>query len=178
MTTIIGVQYKDHCVIAADNLVTAGDGRKYLDPRMTKISERGAFLIAGSGEVQPCDIAQHIWNPPALTARDKKDIYHFMITKVMPSLRKCLKDNGYNFEEKRDESGFKFLIAVNGQIFDVEDDCSVTMSADGIYGVGSGAEFAMGALDAGAEPLKALEIAAKRSVYTAGPFLVKEQFAK
>jgi ATP-dependent protease HslVU (ClpYQ) peptidase subunit len=175
MTTIIGVQYKDHCIIAADNLVTADNGRKYTDPRMEKISSRGPYLIAGSGEVQPCDIAQRIWQPPRPSVKDKQDIYNFMITKVMPSLRECLKANGYNFEEERKDQGFHFLIALNGQIFDVEDDCSVVVSSNGIYGVGSGSEFAMGALHAGAEPLKALEIASDLSAYTSGPFLIKKQ---
>ena len=73
MTTIIGVQYDDRAVIIADNRVTDDSGRVYTHPQMAKISERGDFLIAGSGEVSPCDIAQHIWNPPKLTAKDKQD---------------------------------------------------------------------------------------------------------
>lgn len=176
MTTIVGVQYDDHCVVAADNLTTGDDGRKFTDPRMQKIAERGAYLIAGSGEVLPCDIAQHIWQPPHFTAKAKADVYHFMITKVMPSLRQCLKDNGYNFDEERKEPGFNFLIALGGQLFDISDDCSVSMQGDGIYGVGSGSPYAIGALHAGATPIQALEIAEKVSAFTAGPFLVKKQY--
>ena len=46
-----------------------------------------------------------------------------MITKVMPSLRKCLSDNGYDFDEgkgdgKSDGSRFRFLIAVGGELFE------------------------------------------------------------
>ena len=103
MTTIVAVQYEDRCVLAADNQVTDGSGRIYRHVDMAKISERGAFLVAGSGEVQPCDVAQHIWKPPAPTAGDKKNTYHFMITKVMPSLREALKTNGYNFDEAQEK---------------------------------------------------------------------------
>lgn len=176
MTTIVGVQYKDHCVIAADSLTTADDGKKYLDPRMTKIAERGSYLIAGSGDILPCDIAQYIWQPPNFTAKAKSDIYGFMITKVMPSLRQCLRDNGYSFDDDKKESGFTFLIAVGGEIFDIDDDCSVSMQGDGIYGVGSGSPYAIGALHAGATPIEALQIAEKVSAFTAGPFLVKKQY--
>lgn len=181
MTTIVAVQYKDKCVIAADNQVTGDGGRRYNHPDMKKISQRGSFLIAGSGEVQPCDIVQHMWNPPKLTLKDSADVYHFMITKAMPSLRKFLVDNGYDFSEgkesgKAGEGRFNFLMAVAGEIFDIADDLSICRSADGIYGVGSGSDYAVGAIHAGAKPEKAVQIAAKLDVNTSGPIQVVEQY--
>jgi ATP-dependent protease HslVU (ClpYQ) peptidase subunit len=181
MTTIVAVQYKDKCVIAADNQVTGDSGRRYNHPDMKKIAQRGAFLIAGSGEVQPCDVVQHMWNPPKLTIKDSEDIYHFMIVKAMPSLRKFLTDNGYDFNEgkgdgKSDESRFNFLMAVAGEVFDIADDLSVCRSADGIYGVGSGSPYAVGALHAGVKPKQAVEIAAKLDTNTSGPVQIVEQY--
>jgi ATP-dependent protease HslVU (ClpYQ) peptidase subunit len=181
MTTIVAVQYKDKCVMAADNQVTSEGGRRYNHPDMKKIAKRGAFLIAGSGEVQPCDVVQHMWNPPKLSLKDSDDIYHFMITKAMPSLRKCLTDNGYDFNEgkeggKSGEGRFNFLMAVSGEVFDIADDLSVCRSADGIYGVGSGSDYAVGAIHAGAKPEKAIQIAAKLDVNTSGPIQVVEQY--
>jgi len=179
LTTIVAVQYPNRCVLGADNQVTDGSGRIFRHPNMEKISERGAFLIGGSGEVQPCDIAQHLWKPPSLTASDKKDIYHFMIAKAMPSLRECLKSNGYNFDEERKEGDdgprFHFLIAVNGEVFDVADDLSVCRTDTGFYGVGNGSSYALGALHAGASIKEALEISASLDVYTSGPFIEIEQ---
>jgi len=181
MTTIVGVQYKDKCVIAADNQVTGDTGRRYNHPDMKKISKRGEFLIAGSGEVQPCDVAQQIWTPPRVTAKDKEDIYRFMIIKAMPSLRKCLTENGYDFNEgkgegKADDNRFNFIMAVGGELFDIADDLSVCRSDDGIYGVGSGSPYAMGALHAGKTPKRAVEIAAKLDVNTSGPVQLVEQY--
>mgnify|MGYP006271448769 CR=1 FL=1 len=179
MTTIIGIQHSDKAVLIADSRVTDDNGLIYSHPKMPKITNRHGYLIAGSGEVAPCDIALHIWNPPKLSSRDKEDVYHFMISKAMPSLRKSLTENGYNFDEPHDKSKeglrFQLLIAVAGQIFDVSDDLSVCMSGDGFYGIGSGCYIALGALHAGAKPLKAMEIAAKLSVFTAPPFQVLEQ---
>jgi len=181
MTTIIGVQHKDGCTLVADSLVSDDSGRTWSHPDMTKLNERGDFIIGGSGEVSPCDIAQHLWNPPKLTAVDKKDVYHFMITKAMPSLRQCLKDNGYNFEEVQEKDAsarFQFLMAVNGELFDIGDDLSIMRSADGFYGVGSGSPIALGALHAGAKPQKAVEIACKLSIYSAGPLQTIIQYSK
>lgn len=180
MTTIVGVQYEDRCIIGADNQVTDSIGRVFHHPNMVKISQRGAFLIGGSGEVQPCDVAQHLWKPPAPTAADKRNPYHFMIAKAMPSLRDCLKANGYNFDEpeSKDDSGprFHFLIAVCGELFDISDDLSVCQTDTGYYGVGNGSSYALGALHAGASVLDALEIAARLDAYTSGPFMTLEQY--
>ena len=157
MTTIIGIEYDDHSLIVADSRVTDDSGRIYAHKVMKKIAKRGAVVIAGAGEVAPCDIAQNIWVPPTFTAKDKKDVYRFMITKVMPSLRKCLIDNGYNFEEeKKDGMRFQFLISVGGEIFDIDEDLSVMKSEDNMYAIGSGGSFALGALYAGSDPHDAM----------------------
>lgn len=177
MTTIIGIEYGDKSLIVADSRVTDDSGRIYAHKVMKKIASRGQFLIAGAGEVVPCDIAQNIWVPPNFTAKDKKDVYCFMITKVMPSLRKCLTDNGYNFDEdKKDGTRFQFLISVGGEMFDIDEDLSVMKSEDNVYAIGSGGSFALGALYAGAEPLRAMDIACKVSAYSAPPFHQEIQY--
>ena len=177
MTTIVAIQHDEKCVIYCDNQTTGGDGRKFNHSKMVKISKRGDFLIAGSGEAMPCDVAQHIWVPPTPTEKDFKDLYHFMISKVVPSLRKCLIDNGFNFDAESDgETRFAFILAVGGHLFSVDDDLSVGMREDGIYGVGSGAKYAIGAILAGATPLAAIKIAASQDAWTSGPFLKKEQY--
>ena len=176
MTTIIGLQYENDCVIVADSQTTDDSGKIFSHPDVKKIAERGHFLIAGSGEVLPCDVAQHIWEPPIPTKQDKADLYHFMISKVMPSLRKCLSSNGFNFDEPKTEQRFQFLIAVCGEIFDIDDDLSVSRSADGIYATGSGAAYAIGAIYAGADAYEAMEIASKVSAFTAAPYYSKVQF--
>lgn len=177
MTTIIGIEYNDKSVVIADSRVTGDDGRIYSHPTMRKITKRGALLVAGAGEVAPCDIAQNIWIPPVFSAKDKKDAYRYMVTKAMPSLRKCLTDNGYNFEEdKKDGMRFQFLMAIGGELFDIDEDLTVIKSDDNFYSIGSGGPYALGALFAGAEPIKAMEIAAKLSAYTSPPFYIEEQY--
>lgn len=176
MTTIIGIEYKDRSLIVADSRVTDDSGRIYAHKSMRKIATRGSIVLAGAGEVAPCDIAQNIWVPPQFTAKDKKDVYRFMITKVMPSLRKCLVDNGYNFdEEKKDSTRFQFLMSVGGELFDIDEDLSVMKSDDNMYAIGSGGAFALGALYAGATPHQAMDIACKVSAYSAPPFYEETQ---
>jgi len=175
MTTIIGLEYKDRCFIVADSQTTDEGGRIYTHPEVEKISANGSFLIAGSGETLPCDIAQHIWESPIPSKQDKEDLYRFMIKKAMPSLRKCMTENGYNFDEDTKETRFQFIIAVGGEIFDVDQELSISKSADGVYAAGSGAPYALGAIHAGADAYEAMEIASKLTAFTAGPYMSKEQ---
>jgi len=175
MTTIIAVQSSNGVLFGADSQVTASNGRKYSATRMVKITERNGYIIAGSGECAPCDIAQHIWNPPTPTAKDKKDLYHFMIAKVVPSLKQCFKDNDYKPNPDDDETAFAFLIAICGEVFEIADDFSISLDDSGFYGVGSGSGYAIGALNAGATVEHALMIAARNDAFTSAPFIYIEQ---
>ena len=176
MTTIIAVQKDDSVTFGADSQTTAPNGRVYSHDKMVKISQRGNYIIAGSGECAPCDIAQHIWEPPLMSAKDSKDIYHFIIAKVIPSMKQCFKDNDYKLEDDSDnETRFAFLIAIGGTVFEIADDFSVAMNRSGFYGVGSGSSYAIGALHAGATPALALKIAAENDAYTSAPFIWKTQ---
>jgi ATP-dependent protease HslVU (ClpYQ) peptidase subunit len=98
-----------------------------------------------------------------------------MIARAMPSLRKCLSENGYNFDEDNKEMRFQFIIAVGGEVFDVDQECSVSKSDTGVYAAGSGAAYALGALHAGADAYEAMEIASRLTAFTAGPYLSKTQ---
>ena len=175
MTTIIAVQGKDGVRFGADAQVTSGNGRIARHPQMTKITERGQFVIAGSGECAPCDIAQHIWEPPIPKVADHADLYHFMIAKVVPSLKACFKEQEYKWNDDDDESKFSFLIAIGGQVFELADDMSISLDSNGFYGVGSGSNYSIGALYAGASIEEALKIAARNDAYTSEPFVYYEQ---
>jgi ATP-dependent protease HslVU (ClpYQ) peptidase subunit len=74
-----------------------------------------------------------------------------------------------------DETKFAFLILIGGEIFEIADDFSVTMDGKGYYGVGSGSDFAIGALSAGATIKEALKIASENDAYTSAPFIYHTQ---
>lgn len=180
MTTIIGIQHTNRSEIFVDSRVTDDNGRIFTHPDMKKFAEIGDFIVAGSGETLPCDIAQKIWQPPKPTVKDKKDLYTFMIVKAMPSLRECLSKNGYNFDEehdkKKDGERFHFIISCCGELFDVDQELSVCKNESDYYVAGSGGDFALGALYANVDPLEALSIASEISAYTAPPFYSITQF--
>lgn len=168
MTTIIGIQYENYCLLAADSRTTNEIGRPYHHSKVEKITERGAWLIAGAGDPQACDLVQHGWNPPK---QEKiKDDYKFIVTKVCPSIREYLKKSGYEKDKSDKDGGFIFLIAYKGVIYEIDETFTVYMRDDGLYGIGSGSRWALGALQGGADWQKAMEVAEKNDIYTGGPF--------
>jgi ATP-dependent protease HslVU (ClpYQ) peptidase subunit len=118
-----------------------------------------------------------VWKPPAIPA-NIKDEYHFMITTVVPSMRDCIKESGYTPTKDDEDAGFEFLLAINGTIYQVDDNYSVYLRDDGLYGVGSGSSWALGALAGGATWKQAMQIAARNDVYTAPPFITHRQEKK
>jgi len=174
MTTIIAVQHKESCIFAADSRTTGSDGRPYHHMSVAKVTDRDGWLIAGSGDAPACDLIQHGWKAPKQVKT--LDNYKYMVTVVSPSIRKYLKDNGYEIDANDKESGFLLLLAYKGTIYEVDDTYTVSMRDDGLYGIGSGSKWALGALQAGATMDEALEIAARNDIYTAGPFISLVQF--
>ena len=174
MTTIVAVCKNGNVTMGADSQVT-DNNRPNNHSKMEKISKRNGYLIAGSGDSQPCDVLQHIFIPPVPTPAERKDLYHFMIAKFVPAMRDCLDENGWKKEENDKDAGFNMLFAFDGELFDIGDDFSVLLNNDGIYGVGAGSPYAIGALYAGATVEQALNIAASNDIYTSGPFQIIKQ---
>lgn len=173
MTTIAAICKDGTVILGADSQVTDVD-RINNSLIMEKITKNNGYLIAGSGDSTPCDILQHIFKPPVPTAVERKNLYKFMITKFVPAMRETLEDNGWK-PVAGDDSGFSMLIAYDGEIFDIGDDFSVLVNDTGIYGVGNGSKYAIGALSVGASMEKALQVAADNDIYTSGPFQIVKQ---
>ena len=181
MTTIVGVQTADGCVIASDSRVAA-DGKVYTHPDMVKAVERGSYIIGGAGDYRALQVVLHGWQPPLVSAKAKTNLYEFVINKVAPSLKVTLTEAGIEFNKGSDDSDSKFelllLIAINGSIFEIDSDFAVAMNNSGLYAIGSGGDYALGALHAGATVLEAMRIAAVNNNGTSAPFHILEQISK
>jgi ATP-dependent protease HslVU (ClpYQ) peptidase subunit len=178
VTTIIGVEYENRCVVLGDSRVV-GDSKIYSHPDMVKVVTNGNFIIGAAGDVRALQVILHTWKPPAAVAKDKENIFQFMISKVVPSLKQQLNDYGL-LDTKSSDKEFELyvLIAFNGNIFEIDSDFAVSRSDSGYYGIGTGGDYALGALYAGATPEQAASIAALNDSKTAEPFITETQLKK
>lgn len=170
MTTIIGRDTHEGCVLAADALTTS-DGRPFAGPSIRKIVARGEYLLAASGAGGLCDHITHVWKPPKYTGGA---VYDVLTASVVPSLMKSLRNSDMLTGDK-EENTFQLLLAVAGEVFQIEADGTVLDDESGLYGIGSGAAYALGAIEAGATLTEALDIAAVYDVYTRAPMQIVRQ---
>jgi len=168
MTTIVALQGGSVATIGAESYTTYGD-RPFFHKDVKKIVRSGKWLIAAAGDANACDLITNIWKPP--TPRGNKSLHDFVATNVMKSLRKMLADNNYTQQPKDD--GFDLLLAYNGEVFQITNDFTLLRSGAGIYGVGSGADYAVGALMAGATVEEAMKIAIKLDINSGGPIQIE-----
>lgn len=168
MTTILGIQSEDHCVIAADSATTAGD-RTFASSLQPKIVESGDYLLACAGMSVATDVVMYVWKPPVART---DDIYRHMVGTVVPSLRHAMAVNDVTF---KDDDSLQILLAYGGLLFQIESDYSVLHRDDGVFAIGSGAQYAVGAYSAGASIQEAVEIAAENDIYTGLPVEVRRQ---
>ena len=175
MTTVIAIQHSDGVEMIADSQINS-NGKPYFHSDMVKIVERNKYLIGVAGRVVALQAIQNSWNPPALSSAYKGSTYNFVITKIVSSLKMFI-DESKMFTDKEKEDGdlFSILIAIKGDVFEIDEDYSVARRSDGIYAIGSGADFALGALMAGATSIRAMEIASSLDVNTSYPFTLLHQ---
>lgn len=175
MTCIVGLVDKRNIYIGADSASVAGWTRRIT--RLPKVFRRGPFLIGYTTSFRMGQLLQHELQVPP--QKDRVDDMEFMVTTFVESVRKLLKERGVSKVEANAESGGQFLVGYKSRLFSVQSDFQVNEMADGFDAVGSGAEFALGALAAtrGLSPTvrvrRALEVSATFNMGVTGPFFVR-----
>ena len=179
MTTLVAISTPGYAVLAADSQITE-DNLRSISLSTPKIVSVGKYLLGITGDTRPGDILAYNWKPPAYRAG--YDPIQFMGRKVIPSIIQAFRDNGYDFAgaEKDKDSGFDYLLAFNGEVFHIACDLSFFQSEFGVYGIGSGGQFALGYLYSLKKPItssakaehyarRAIEIASVLDVNTCPP---------
>lgn len=194
MTTIIGIQGDDWAVLATDSRIASFDseGTAYqsstLGEGMSKITTNGRYLLGAAGDVRAINLIQHAFTPPApgSNLRGKK-LDAFITTRFVPALRACFDEHGYSApdnDRKTHQAEFNstVILVVNATVYVLDSDYSWASDQNGIYAVGTGSAYALGAIHAyrNQKPIatiqsaktlatKALQVTARLDPYTGLP---------
>lgn len=194
MTTIVGIQGDGFAIVANDSRVSDTDSNGFVSrittvrPGSGKVAKHGKYLIGAAGDMRAINILHHVFNPPtppANTLGVKLD--KFFTSKFIPDLRECFDSQGYSSptNDQSDhiaEQGSSILVAIHGAIYVVDSDYSWTSDNSGVYALGTGGPYALGALkalspkknltapQAKSLALKALSVAAHYDPHTGPPF--------
>lgn len=149
MTTVLAVQGDGWAVVGFDSLVSDDNGRTFiLGQGSSKVAKNGPYLLGAAGDVRAINILAHAFTPPKPGNVVGARLDRFITSKFVPELRSCFEDHGYASRELKERAthGSVVLAAINGVIYEIDEDYSWVRDASGIYAAGTGGDFAMGAL--------------------------------
>jgi ATP-dependent protease HslVU (ClpYQ) peptidase subunit len=185
MTTIAAIQGEDFAVIGFDSRLTRGEGgRVYTLPRGNgKVVKNNNYLIGAAGDLRAINLVSDVLKLPEPDNFVPAKLDKFFTTMVVPKIRSCFEDAGYGKEGSQES---ELIVCINGQVYEIGSDYDWNKDISGIYGIGSGGDYAVGALHAmvdrgiGVEDAKecmklALEIAMKLDSASGGPINILVQ---
>jgi ATP-dependent protease HslVU (ClpYQ) peptidase subunit len=145
MTTIAAIQGDSWAVIGADSQVTEENKKYQLPERFSKLVEVGAYYIGIAGDLRAVNVLKHNFRPPAPKRMTVEQLDKFMVSRFVPKLKSCF---DVNFYGKDSEHGSSLMVAVHGIVYEVGSDYDCIRDDRGLYSIGSGSQFALGALSA------------------------------
>ena len=196
MTTIIGIQGDGYAVLCADSRISSVDDDGFVSRIQTmangvsKVSQLGNLLIGVAGDIRAINLVSYAFQPPQPTPTLKgRKLDEFITNKFIPSLRECFDSNGYSPPPRESsqhlaEHGSEMLVVVNRTIYQIDNDYAWCLDASSTYSIGTGAQYALGALSAlmpvGQCSLalakknitRAMAIASKYDPHTGNPYAV------
>lgn len=175
MTCIIGLEHNSKVYIGGDS--AAINNVAIYETNIRKVFQAGPFLFGWTQSFRMGQILQYHLRVEKQTT--EQDDMQYMVVTFIEAVHDCLKE--YRFDKDKEDDGPVFLVGYNGHLYTIYQDYQVQHFARGINAVGSGTEFALGAMSAYKDmpPVKrikrALNIAGQWSESVCGPYYVKEQ---
>lgn len=174
MTTIIARKNDNGTVdLGFDSQATGGGETQHVQ-KVANINDQ--FHIGVAGRTRYGNLLKYIDVPPLHEAEHgtgNYDAFGYLITRVVPAWVDGLERQfGRIPDQKEDWPDGVAMVILQGRIFQVYFDFTVTESSREFDGIGSGAHYAMGALASGKSVKKAIQVAAELDLYTGGELKV------
>lgn len=169
MTTIVAIEHADGVTFAYDSQVTSGGGGFTRHDDQQKVFQNGELVFGIAGSVLDAQIIEHM-DIPSIKKRHAGNLDAWVTNRLIPSIRENLAAHGaLEVDKQQTFADVHALACVRGRIYRIGSNTAWTRREDGVYAVGSGSHFAMGALGMGASARKAVKVARANDLYTGGP---------
>jgi ATP-dependent protease HslVU (ClpYQ) peptidase subunit len=188
MTTIAAFQGPSWAVIGFDSRVTEGSRVFVLPESGGKVFESGPYLLGAAGDMRAVNLLAHTFKPPTPAATELGvRLDRFISTKFVPALKSCFDDAQYGEKGSQDST---VLAVIRGRVYEIGSNYEWCHDSEGLYAMGSGGDYALGAMYAARDGRKkgittarnvvrkAVEIAARLDPETGAPIRVLSQRAE
>lgn len=159
MTCIIGIkdEKNNRVIIGADSAGTSGGS--LIKRSDEKVFKNGDFLFGCAGDFRMLQIVRYAFIPPPIGSGE--DLEKYLCTTFVTALRECFIENGFaQTYAEGNARGPYFVLGYKDRIFQIEDDFQIAIHKNGIHSIGSGREYAYGAMHI----LKDLDLTTKEKV--------------
>lgn len=188
MSTVLGIQGDGWCVLGADSQSSLGNRKSKKSRAEGKLVRRQKLIIGVVGDVRALDLVS-IFKPPVTKHTGR----NYLVKDFIPALIDSFIKHYYlQVTQEEDDlegkavSGSVFLVARQGKLYRISQDFSASADTRGLFAIGSGEDYALGALaviwktggtieEARVAVRQALKVAAGYDVYTSGPFYTYSQ---
>lgn len=167
MTTVSAVQTEDDVLLAWDSKTTH-DNEQYTSGHSKVFCKDGiVFGISGYTRVHNLIYSMD------LPEYDGSDARKWINKKLIPAIKAEIIETGSDRllldPDDGTAQGWGWFVIVDGIVFLVDSTWGPNVSEEGVYGLGSGADYAKGAYYAGVTIKEAVEIASSLDPYSGGP---------
>lgn len=166
MTTVIAIQHEDDVLLGWDGMSAHGNEAQTWEGQ--KVWSQRGIVFAIAGVTRIADVIMSTEFPDY----DGSDARFWIITKLVPALTKAVQGQTGLVDPENGSYQFGLIVVVDGTAFHIDGLGSPTQTKEGLYGIGSGSDYAKGAVVAGAHLMDALAAAAGLDIYTSYPLTV------
>lgn len=176
MTCIVGLAQDGEVYIGGDS--AAVSGWTVQETALRKVFRVGQFLIGYAGSFRMGQILQYHLSVPQ--QQDGVSDERYMVVDFVEAARTCFKEKGYTKIDNNREAAPYVLVGYRSTLYMIDDDFQVQHLESGLDAIGSGREYALGAMAARMDLspydriMRALEISASFSGSVCAPFRVEQ----
>lgn len=146
MTCIVGIEVEGKVLMGSDGCASSSYNKfQYDEP---KLFIKKNILFGYTTSFRFADIIQYHVEIPARprTLKSAETDKEYLVSVVVPEIRKKLKDHGFAEAKNGRDSGGTALIGYKDKLYTLQDDFSIVRNKSGYDACGSGTYFAMGSL--------------------------------
>ncbi len=184
MSVVVGIKEQGKIYMAADTMITYGDSKRYLRNEHTQkvwvVEDTPKCIMGCVGMLSDLNVVRYCSGQlvPELNVLKNDINIGTIIVNTVPQITGVIADYGKICNKPADlPLASSFLLGINDHLFSIYPDGTVEEEEDYVA-IGSGADMAIASLqdsegeDVYVRLIKAVEAAAKISLYVGGPYVI------
>lgn len=144
MTCIVGIVNGSNVIIGGDRQGLNSNSLYKSERIDNKVFKKGEFVFGFTTSYRFGQLVRYKLSIPSIT--EGQDVMEYMVVSVVDAIRRVLKDGGYIEVQNNVEWGWNILVGFRGRLFQIHSDFQVSEPKTRYDSVGSGREFALGAM--------------------------------